>query len=124
MVIYIIILLILLVFIILWQNVSKKGSDKAEIIKTLIRQASRWSVAAQQNGNAMIAVLHANYGAGYLWALESIALSSEIEAATGIDYVKLRDTIIQVQDNATRKLAALCPGYLPNTELARIAGEA
>ena len=39
-------------------------------INTLIRQAARWSVAAQQDESPIIALLHANYGAGYLWALK------------------------------------------------------
>ena len=53
------------------------------IIKVLTRQAARWSTAAKQDKNSMVAVLHANYGAGYLWALKDIASSEQIKSATG-----------------------------------------
>src|SRR5207237_6958 len=40
-----------------------------EKVQILTRQAARWSTAASQDNNPLIAVLHANYGAGYLWAI-------------------------------------------------------
>lgn len=45
----------------------------------LIRQVARWSTAGKQDKNSMIAVLHANYGAGYLWALKDIIKMDIIE---------------------------------------------
>ena len=57
-------------------------------IKTLTRQAARWSVASTQDESPMVAVLHANYGAGYLWALKDIATDQQISSATGIDIPK------------------------------------
>ena len=72
-------LLILLFGVVLIGNIIKvKSTDKKSHIETLIRQASRWSVAAQQDDSPIIALLHANYGAGYLWALKDIATDQEI----------------------------------------------
>ena len=89
-----------------------------------MRQAARWSVAARQDKSSMIAVLHANYGAGYLWALQDIASKQEIEAATGIDLQRFRKEIIDTQDNATRAMSALCPAYAPpSSYLSKLAGE-
>jgi len=91
----------------------------------LVRQAARWSVAAQQDQNPMIANLHANYGAGYLWALQDIATHQEIEGATGIDWKQFRDEILKTQDLAAQKLAKTCPKFAPKPGyLTRIAKEA
>ncbi len=93
-------------------------------IKTLLRQASRWSTASAQDENAMIAVLHANYGAGYLWALKDIATGEQIAAATGVDVMSFEKEIISIQDAATMKMAGLCPKFAPKPSiLTALAGE-
>lgn len=89
-------------------------------IRTLIRQAARWSIAADQDENAMVAIMHANYGAGYLWALNDIATTSEIENITGINYRKFRDEIVRIQDSATKKMIDVCPDYAPSGYLVTI----
>ena len=104
------------------------GLSENKILKTIIlvltRQAARWSTAAKQDENSMIAVLHANYGAGYLWALKDIASSEQIKAATGIDLLKFEREIVSTQDMATKKMAKLCPKYAPkSTYLTKIGGE-
>lgn len=53
------------------------------------------------------AVLHANYAAGYLWALSDIATTSEIEAMSGINWKRFRDAIIDIQDMVTKRLVRL-----------------
>jgi hypothetical protein len=95
-----------------------------EIINVLSRQAARWSTAAKQDKSVLIAVLHANYGAGYLWALKDIATPEQIKASTGIDFLKFEREITSIQDEATKKMALLCPKYAPNKSyLSNIAGE-
>ena len=104
-------------------RIASADNMKQSIVK-LVRQSARWSTAARQDRNAMIAVLHANYGAGYLWALQDIAKTEQIEAAAGIDIVKFQKEIIATQDAATQAMAALCPKYAPKkTYLTRIGGE-
>jgi c-di-GMP-related signal transduction protein len=96
----------------------------SKVIQVLARQAARWSTAAKQDKNSMIAVLHANYGAGYLWALKDIASSEQIKAATGIDILKFEREIVSVQDKATMKMARLCPKYAPKKSyLTKLGGE-
>ena len=46
-------------------------------IEKLVRQSARWSTATKQDKNPLIAVLHANYCAGYLWALKEIVSNEE-----------------------------------------------
>lgn len=82
-------------------------------IQILLRQSARWAVASEQDKNPMIAVLHANYGAGYLWALNEIATSKEIESATGIDFLQFKQKVTAVQDMANRKMIESCPGFGP-----------
>ena len=94
------------------------------IINILIRQASRWTTAATQDENSMVAVLHANYGAGYLWALKDIASSEQIEAASGINLAEFEKEIVRVQDMSTKKMAELCPEYAPEPSyLTKLGGE-
>jgi hypothetical protein len=95
-----------------------------DIIKTLVRQCARWSTAAQQDQNSLISVLHANYGAGYLWALKDIATDQQIVNATHIDIKQFTDEVTKIQDHATKKMATICPKYAPQkTYLTTIGGE-
>lgn len=95
------------------------------IIQKLVRQTARWSTAATQDENPLIAVLHANYGTGFLWALKDIATNSQIESATDINMEKFENKIIAIQDATTKKLAKVCPEFSKTDDiyLANIAGE-
>ena len=111
-----------MVVVLVIKNNSHGDKTHTNTIKTLVRQAARWSTAAKQDQNVMVAVLHSNYGAGYLWALRDIANDQEIYDATSIDVLKFRDEINNVQDSTTKRLAALCPGYAPtDSYLGRVA---
>tara|TARA_Y100001958_G_C21244709_1_gene573982 strand:+ start:2883 stop:3278 length:396 start_codon:yes stop_codon:yes gene_type:complete len=96
----------------------------SENIKILVRQAARWSTAAKQDESSMIAVLHANYGAGYLWAVKDIATDDQIAKAAGIDIRKFEKEIVEIQDQATIRMSQLCPDYGPESSyLTSIGGE-
>lgn len=99
-------------------------SSRSINIRKLVRQSARWSTAAEQDESAMIAVLHANYGAGYLWALKDVATPVEISLAAGINVAKFEQEILRVQDNATREMIAQCPSFGPESSyLTSIGGE-
>lgn len=125
LIIIIIVIILLLFFSVHYCTSSNsKKNFKEQTIKTLVRQASRWSTAADQDENPMIAVLHANYGAGYLWALKDIANDEDISEVTGIDVLKFRDGIIAAQDKATQKMVKMCPDFAPKrTYLTELGGE-
>ena len=95
------------------------------IIKTLVRGCSRWSSASLQDKSPIVAVLHGNYGAGYLWALRDIFTDEQIKDATGLNVVEFQRKITDIQDKATKQLVTVCPAYASNLdkELAIIAGE-
>ena len=95
------------------------------IIKTLVRQAARWSSAALQDKSPLIAVLHANYGAGYLWALKDIATSEQIKQATNVNQLEFENKITNIQDKVTKDAIKRCPDFNPTTNayLSALAGE-
>ena len=100
------------------------GNNMNNIITKLTRQSARWAVAAQQDASPLISILHANYGAGYLWALKDIATDSEIQKATGIDLRDFENEIVKTQENATKKVIKACPNFAPpSNSLTKIAGE-
>ena len=124
----IIILGILAYFCYIFTNYSNNKNDeqisKEDIIKKLVRQSARWSTAARQDNSLMIKVLHACYGAGYLWALKDIASNDEIERYAKIDMFKFENEITSTMDAAQMELASTCGKYPPKRSyLTSIAGE-
>ena len=120
--------LIGIVIMFLLYYISKYSSSKcrslSEVVQILVRQAARWTTAASQDENPMIAILHANYGTGYLWALQDIATDDQINRYTNIDFQKFKDSITKVQDKVTKKMVEVCPKFSPNrTYLTDIGGE-
>jgi len=89
----------------------------------LLRHAARYTVAAEQDENAMIRMLHANYGAGFLFALEALFTDVEIKRELGVDVRDIHHVIIQEQDRAQVRLAQECPDLVPAGPLARMGRE-
>lgn len=121
---YFIIIIILLIYIFYLQFKPKCNPIAKKEIQNIIRSSSRYSNAANQDLNPFIAMLHANYGAAYLWALQEIKSNDEIQAATGINMIKYRQAIIDTQDKATLQMIKNCPKFkISNPYLAKIALE-
>ena len=108
-----------------WISNDVKQFQEILILK-LLRQTARWATAATQDENPLIAVLHANYATGFLWALKDIATISQIESTTNINMIEFQKKIVNIQDATTKKLAKVCPEYAKTDDiyLAKIAGEA
>ena len=104
---------------------SSNGTSKSNIEK-LVRQSARFATAAQQDESPLVSVLHANYSAGYLWALKDIATTKQIHNATGVDIKKFEEHISNVQDMVTKKTLKKCPDFAGEVDLylATIGGEA
>ncbi len=118
--------LLLLVFVaIVLALTVRPCASQAEIARSLFLQMSRWSTAATQDENPVIAVLHANYGVGYMMALQSIAGNEELERMIGVsDLRSLFREVERIQHDATRKLVRTCPGVAPKSVLAKYGAEA
>lgn len=114
--IVIVIVLLLMIIIRFPRNKVKKTCSKdGENIRKSFRQTARWSNAALQDKAPMIALLHANYGAGYLWALKDLYTEEEIRIATGgITFAELEKKVLDVQNDATLKVYSVCPHFATN----------
>lgn len=85
----------------------------ATIVHTLYRQAARWAVASEQDENPIIALLHANYATGYLWALKDIVSTEEFYIITKTDFLSFEQKITAIQDKATQKVVIACRSVIP-----------
>ena len=112
-------------FFILVVMMQNKTRGITHSIDKLVRQSARYATAAQQDKSPMIAVLHANYAAAYLYALKDIASNSQIHNATGIDVMKFTEHVVNVQDMVTKKTTKNNPGFAGQVDvyLAEIGGE-
>ena len=106
------IIIIGLVFILFFVFRKVSNADD-ETIRTLYRQAARYSVASIQDASEVIQVLHANYAMGYLLALKDIASGEDFERVTGEDMLTFERTIAKVQDEATRRLVSQRSDLVP-----------
>jgi len=120
---YLYLIAIIFVLYLMMKN-KTRGMNKA--IEKLVRQSARYAVAAQQDESPVIAILHANYAAAYLYALKEFATDSQIHNATGIDVRKFKEHVTNVQDMVTKKTSEKCPDFIGEVDvyLAEIGGEA
>lgn len=107
---YIIIGVLLLCY--LWNR--KRGPDTLTI---LTKAAAKWATTAQQDESPYVAVMHANYAAGYLQALKDVATPTEIYRQTGVEFKKFEEHILNVQDMVTQKVIKKCPEFAGNIDL-------
>ena len=120
---YLYLIAAIFVLFLMMQN-KTRGMNKA--IEKLVRQSARYATAAQQDKSPVVAIIHANYAAAYLYALKDIATESQIHNATGFDVKKFKEHIINVQDSITKKTTETCPEFAGQVDiyLAEIGGEA
>ncbi len=91
------------------KSLFDESNESQQIIKKLIRGCSRWAIASKQDKNPLIGMLHANYAAGYLWALKDVFSDTQIERVTGIsNIIDLQNDIINIQDFAANNLIDSC----------------
>jgi hypothetical protein len=100
---------IIVVYIVIhYCNIRRGVGISDEAIRVLYRQSARYAYAAEQDESPIIRVLHANYGAGYLFALKDIVRSGDFERVVGEDMLTFEKRIVGIQDRATRELAEKC----------------
>lgn len=111
--------------VVLYLMMKNKAKSMNVAIENLIRQSARYAVAAQQDASPLIATLHANYSAAYFYAAKDIATDSQIHNATGVDVLKFKEHITNVQDMVTRRTVEKCPEFSGEVDLylSTIAGE-
>ena len=95
-----------LIIMYFWLNTSNYSNMKF-ISDKLLRQSSRYAIAAKQDESPLISLLHANYAAGYLFALKDILGDYNPD----IDMLKFEAEITKIQDNTTKKVLNICPNF-------------
>jgi hypothetical protein len=98
--------------------------DSYTKIKILYRQAARWAMAADQDESDLVRVLHANYAAGYLWALKDIVSEQEFKVATLTDFSEFEASIVKIQNESTKRLVDRCKPLLDNLKIDDVIKEA
>jgi hypothetical protein len=111
------IIIILFVISIFFVIIKTQQPNTNSIINTLLRGSARWAAASLQDKSPIVAVLHANYAAGYLWALKDSFSDIDIQQSTGIDIIKFQKKIIDVQDKSTQILVKACPQFASNIDI-------
>jgi len=96
---------------------------RTALARILLRQAARWTTAAEQDEAPSIAVLHANYGVAWIDALRSVMRDEEVKRLTGIDPWEVREIALAAQDKAALALARRCPHVVPQGPLVALAKE-
>lgn len=112
---FLIFIFISLIVLPIWMKRSSVNSY-TNIIQTLYRQSARWAVASDQDDNDIIRLLHANYAAGYLWAIKDIVTTDEFKNITGEDFLSFEKQITAIQDEATRRVVSKCTSVIPTSE--------
>lgn len=115
-----ILILIILCLVIMIFNIKEQQPTINTIAARIFHQMARWSTAASQDKNPVIAVLHANYGVGYMMVLKDLASDEELQRILGIENIrKVFDEVQSIQNTVTLNLANHCKNIFPDTFLAR-----
>ena len=93
---------------------------KDEKVAVLYRQAARFAVAASQDEAPAVAVLHANYGMGYLLAMKDLVTNEEFTRITGANLLDFEQRIARVQDAAMIRLVERFETLIPEGDPALI----
>ena len=107
--------IVLLALIVMWLVLEKQDAPSSNV-QVLYRQAARYAVAASQDQQPVIAVLHANYAMGYLLALKDLVTAEEFKRATGQDLLNFEQEIARIQDTATLQLVKASPNLVPEQD--------
>ena len=86
---------------------------------TLLKAANKWAMMAEQDGNAVMALMHINYGKAYVTALRRILSDDQIQKAHhGVDMVDLEAKMDTIQQKVISKIAEQAPDLMPDGEFA------
>jgi len=107
-------------------NIQVKQLPELEKAEILLRQSARYAHAARQDKDILIALLHANYGTGYLWAAKDIFPESLLVKHFGSykEFKEFERGIIEIQDNVNKLSVAKCPQIVSKKDIiTKLGGE-
>lgn len=97
--------------------VKTKRNNLDNAILTLYRQCARYALAADQDDEVIIRVLHANYATGYLWAIKDIVTGEDFKRITGEDLLQFEAKVVAIQDKSTLRLVNTCKQVIPKQDM-------
>ena len=117
--------ILVIISVIVSKFIHKTNNKNENKIRSILRGSSRFSLASLQDKSPLIALLHANYGTGYFWALRDAFTDKEIYDTTGLNIQEYQKKITDIQDSVTKNVIKLCPNFASELDLnlAKIAGE-
>jgi hypothetical protein len=117
--------ILVIISVIVSKFIHKTNNKNENKIRSILRGSSRFSLASLQDKSPLIALLHANYGTGYFWALRDAFTDKEIYDTTGLNIQEYQQKITDIQDSITKNIIKLCPNFASELDLnlAKIAGE-
>ena len=117
--------IVYIVFIIILIIIFCPRNTTGKNIKKLLKQSAFYATTAQQDNSPIMATLHANYAAGYLWALKDIANPRQIHQNSGIDLKKFEEHVLNIQEMVSKRVIEKCPEFAGEVDLylSSIAGD-
>lgn len=104
-----------LVLISKWMATTEPKYQKSLLkrIQRLVQQASRWHSTAQQDGDALVRLIHSNYAMAYSTCARSLVSESALDSISGLRWTTLVDRLEQDQRNAVQAVVQKCPTLKP-----------
>jgi hypothetical protein len=94
-----------------WNQRRQQGLPRelSGTVESLISKAAQYNGSAQQDGNPLFALLHANYGLAYWTVARSLASDESIAQLTGYSPLALGQQLEQALQGAMRALQGSLP---------------
>jgi len=120
---YGLLILLVIVIIILVANCfssscSSSGGVNQTKIQNVLQNASRWQATANQDSNALFALMHANYAIAYANVARLLMNDDEIKKVTSIDMPEFMMKLEHTQQTNMRNITAVYPDLQPNNDYA------
>jgi hypothetical protein len=90
-----------------------KQSIHSRTIKDLVKSATQWQVRANQDYNAVVALMNSNFAVAYLNVVRTMGTDRDIEKITGVPMEQLIESVETTQTNCLQKFANVCPNVAP-----------
>jgi hypothetical protein len=117
--VYVVAIVAVLLKLVTWFTNESSGRtrDRARLAM-LVRNAARWSAAAEQDASLLMGLIHANYAAAYLQVLKESHEGAALDAAAApVTFVELEAQVMAVQNRLQARISEACPDIQPVSAL-------
>ena len=96
-------------------QVPRELLDKAHI---MLRGCNKWALAAKQDSNALMALMHVCYAKAYAETLRRLVTDQHIKRVYHVDMGVLQQKLDALEHSVLAKLSREAPALLPNSDFA------